>query len=580
MKGAMFAMGATMAVTLAACTTIPATEILVEFYASSTVRTRAEQIQIRVETQNGDAVLDRTDPVPAGGERLARVPVIPKGDDASRVVTVVGVLLDADGTAFATKRVVSRFTEDARRVVRVTFDEDCVDVDDCGQGRTCHNGACVGACFVPVSVDSKSSTDPTCGDCDVCTAGACEPATDGTRCGCEGDVCQAGSCAVEVPIRSVALGSKHSCALSRGGQVYCWGSNFSSELGQGVPAEELEQSWMPLPLDLPTDDARMLTSRGNTSCLLHFGREYSCWGTNQAGQFGDGEDSTTYSLPEPQYVATPQFVQQTFDLQTLSLGSGHGCTLAADARVWCWGLNSVGQLGRGTAPPMETDSREPVPEPMVIDGPWRVVDAGGEVHSCAIDAEGVLWCFGGNVAGQLGRGNGSPSPAVEPVPCDDPACPSAWDKLAVGYFHNCAIGTDESLWCWGGNTNGQVGDGTMGGERTDIVNVLPGMRWAFVATGRSQSCAIEAEHSDLYCWGGGGKGQLGTGTRLGSSSPVKVPSGAAPWTSMSLGDEHSCAVRADGSLWCWGNNEHGEVGVDPVERDAVVRPHRVCFPEE
>jgi alpha-tubulin suppressor-like RCC1 family protein len=171
----------------------------------------------------------------------------------------------------------------------------------------------------------------------------------------------------------------------------------------------------------------------------------------------------------------------------------------------------------------------------------------GYFHTCAIKQDGSLWCWGRNNYGQLG--DGTYSGKSTPVQIMS----SGVFSVALWLNHTCAVKIDGSLWCWGDNGYGQLGDGT-NTSRTTPVQITSGV--SSVALGGYHTCAVKIDGS-LWCWGDNGYGQLGDGTNTSKNTPVQITSGVS---SVALGEYHTCAVKTDGSLWCWGRNNYGQLG--------------------
>ena len=143
-------------------------------------------------------------------------------------------------------------------------------------------------------------------------------------------------------------------------------------------------------------------------------------------------------------------------------------------------------------------------------------------------------------------------------------CGIAGAKVSAGGYHTCAIKQDGSLWCWGDNDSGQLGDGTYSDKATPVQIMSSGV--SSVALGDLHTCAIKTDGS-LWCWGYNWYGQLGDGTNTSRNTPVQITSGVS---SVALGGYHTCAVKTDGSLWCWGNNSSGQLGDRSVRRNTPV----------
>jgi hypothetical protein len=190
----------------------------------------------------------------------------------------------------------------------------------------------------------------------------------------------------------------------------------------------------------------------------------------------------------------------------------------------------------------------------------------GSYHTCAIDTNGSLWCWGDNWYGQLGDGTN--------VGKDVPVQVSGtnWFSVSAGDGHTCGIKTDEILWCWGDNWYGQLGDGTNVGKNVPVE--VSGTNWVSVSAGGEHTCGIKT-NGTLWCWGRNNYGQLGDGTNVGKNAPVRVS--GTNWVSVSAGKYHTCGVKTDGTIWCWGRNNYGQLGDGSLLFLDRNVPTLVCF---
>jgi alpha-tubulin suppressor-like RCC1 family protein len=188
---------------------------------------------------------------------------------------------------------------------------------------------------------------------------------------------------------------------------------------------------------------------------------------------------------------------------------------------------------------------------------WLMVDS----HACGIDLDGRLWCWGRNSDGQLG--DGTKISSDEPVPTGGSA---TWRVAEVHGDGGCAIRDDDaSLWCWG-LPPGHPDAATM----LVPTPVRPGEAWTALATGPGHVCALRADAS-LWCWGDNGAGQLGDGTTTARELPARL--GTDTWASVACGWRHTCGVRSDGTMWCWGDNQAGQLGDGTAFRTTPVLVH-------
>jgi len=389
-------------------------------------------------------------------------------------------------------------------------------------------------------------------------------------------------------VTRVATGPNHACALSWGGAVRCWGRNDFGALGNGYG------SWIGLPDDgiAVRRGATRIAAGLDASCAVVEG-SLQCWGSNYDGLLGDGQASayrTTATLvPDlatgvADVVAGPRMAcallddgavkcwgrnsygelgdgsttDRTLPTAVVGLGSGvtaitatgmHACVLTAIGQVKCWGANFAGQLGDGT-----TENR---PTPVLVQdlGDVAIDIVAGTVHSCALLLAGKVKCWGDGSQGQIGNGSRSSSP----TPIQGPQFASAPLRLQVGGSTTCAIGSDDSLRCWGGNDLGQQGTGGVNDVLTPrrIPGFEAGARHA--APGIWSTCAARTDGT-VSCWGANWHGQLGDRSR---SAFVTATAVAGPMTTairLSTGDRHACALGNTGGLKCWGANTWGEVG--------------------
>jgi alpha-tubulin suppressor-like RCC1 family protein len=251
----------------------------------------------------------------------------------------------------------------------------------------------------------------------------------------------------------------------------------------------------------------------------------------------------------------------------VAAGAYHTCGIQLGNTLWCWGYNYYGQLGIGHGGWLN--------QPGEVAGPaagWTSVMAGG-FHSCATRKDGSLWCWGRNDSGQLGIGSWADQNRPEKV--TSPA-PAGWASVTGGAFHTCAIRTDSTLWCWGSSESGQLGLGnTTDQDLPQQVTTPAPAGWTSVTAGDDHTCATRTD-STLWCWGFDDAGQLGIGSKAQQDLPQQVTTPApAGWTSVAAGGDHTCALRTH-ALWCWGFNRYGQLGIGSTTNQA--RPRRVALP--
>jgi alpha-tubulin suppressor-like RCC1 family protein len=230
-----------------------------------------------------------------------------------------------------------------------------------------------------------------------------------------------------------------------------------------------------------------------------------------------------------------------------------GLAMAAAApppNAWAWGLNSDGELGNGTVTPYSGLST-PV---QVADIGGMVAVAGGDQHSLALKSDGTVWAWGNDGWGQLGNGTYARSTKPQQVPVL-----TGIVAIAAGSLHNLALKSDGTVWSWGFNYYGQVGNGTSGGNVLSPVNVNGLSGVTSVAAGGFTSYALKSDHT-VWAWGYDGQGELGNGSsdENAHSSPTKVRN-LSTATAVGAGTEHALAV-AGGNVYAWGDNQTSELG--------------------
>lgn len=335
-----------------------------------------------------------------------------------------------------------------------------------------------------------------------------------------------------------------------------------------------------------------LRARHNTTCAIAETGDVYCWGGNDYGQLGIG------SLGGPQ--VTPALVSGGHKFSALSLGETHTCGIAMTG-TFCWGSNSRGEGGNGSyGLPRATPTR-------VVGGDaFRIIDANGLIdlettgfgvcidvdcraHACALDLDGKASCWGSSVS----------SPAPRPVAatlrftafstsvgswcgiatdaltyCSDGPIGAAFDSpgfesISRGRSHSCGIVRSGDAYCWGANSNNQLGAPTstscflrlFGSYPCSPVPVLVagGHRFAQIsASNGGHTCAFSAA-MDIYCWGLDNAGQIGIGNFAPSGTPVRILSNQK-FASVSAGADYTCAVTVNGEGYCWGGNGSGQLG--------------------
>lgn len=308
----------------------------------------------------------------------------------------------------------------------------------------------------------------------------------------------------------------------------------------------------------PADDAGVVVAPGTTlvsagedhSCALRDGRVF-CWGLNSDGQLGIGSVSSVSSPTEVTTLPAPAL--------WMGAANEHTCALVAGGAVYCWGRADLGQLGNAAGGSSTSAPTTPV---MDLTSPLEV-DVGHR-HTCARASTGIVWCWGHNGYGQLGDGTMANSRSV-PVSTGLAAI-----DVDTGGQHTCAIVADRTLRCWGFDAYGQLGSGT--GDVNSPAMVLDITGVIAVSAGRRHTCAI-TESAGTFCWGAGDVGQLANGEPPASTfRPEAVVGLTEALVEIAAGGFHTCGRAASGAIYCWGENTSGQLGDGTTtERHAPVR---------
>lgn len=417
----------------------------------------------------------------------------------------------------------------------------------------------------------------------------------------------------ESSVVSVSSGASHTCAVDSIGKVYCWGNNDVGQLGDGTT----DNSFVPVEVDMTGDLSGKTVVNVSTgskyTCVLDIDGNVYCWGV----------------LLE-KVIASPSYIVLENPAVSLSVNNSNACALDNEGTVWCWGSNSVGQLGH---PGLE-DSLDPVEVNSKL-GDLKnkdIVDIkmGGN-HSCALDSSGDVFCWGSNNNGQVGTGKYTfadyglyPSEVVKKsglegkrisfITCSStstyavgkqgvsyfwgrpdldvveyshiPTLPESEISIDVnsivsfdaGVLHRCFLEADSSIYCWGKNGKGQLGNNSK--ENSDIPvevdksGVLKGKNITMLSAGHDHTCVLD-ENGKVYCWGGNNFGQLGNGHVQNSSFPVQVNTDGVlkgkTVKSVQCGSNHTCVLDSNGKTYCWGKNENMQLGDNtPINRSFPV----------
>jgi len=336
------------------------------------------------------------------------------------------------------------------------------------------------------------------------------------------------------------------------GRVSAWGFNYNGQLGNGtystIPRYGIYTAGTVSGLV-----ARAIAGGYNYSLALKGGGTVWSWGGNPYGELGDGTNTTS---------DTPVQVSGLSGVATIAGGYFHSLALKSDGTVWTWGYNSFGELGNGTYRNSNT--------PVQVSGLSGVMAiAGGGFHSLALKSDGTVWAWGNNGEAELGNGTYTtiaPYGSAKPVQVLGPGGVgylTGVTAIAAGGDHSLALKSDGTVWAWGNNGEGELGNGTNATSSAPVQVLGSGGEGYLagvtaIAAGGFHSLALKGDGT-VWAWGLNYSGQLGNGRNTASNTPVQV-NWISGVTAVAGGVLHSLALTTDGMVWAWGYNSFGELG--------------------
>jgi len=341
--------------------------------------------------------------------------------------------------------------------------------------------------------------------------------------------------------------------------LWAWGSNQFGQLGNVTATDQY------LPVQISgTGWASIVCGAYHTLGLKTDGSLWA-WGDNRFGQLGNG---TAISSTVPVQIGN------NTDWLAVACGEKYSVAIKNDGTLWSWGNNNFGQLGDGTQVDRDV--------PTQISGTGWAVIACGTNHTLAIKSDTTLWAWGNNESGQLGIGT--------EINKNTPAqiTGSGWSKVTAGLAHSVALKNDATVWAWGYDWDGEVGDGDNGYyQHRNLPVQLTGTGWTNISAGRSYTMALKTDGT-LWAWGSDNAGQLGDGNigawvsdvqygkRSGcagnrgwsagdgyTNNPKYVPTRIGTdnnWLAIAAGSDFAVVLKNDGALWAWGDNYSGQLG--------------------
>jgi hypothetical protein len=364
---------------------------------------------------------------------------------------------------------------------------------------------------------------------------------------------------------SLSVGDQYACALTSSRATYCWGATEPV-----ARVDRLETCRPPTGFEGPCTTTPQLNTAALPLARLttHWGRcgltddgEAYCWGENAIGR-----------------PVTPAKVPGSVRFATIEAG-GAACGLDANGVAYCWGYDVADNLG---APPTATCGTEPCspsPTPVLGNHVFRAISVGG-AHACALTVDGEAWCWGYNGDGQLGNGgvrvdyDGQRYHGEQtPVRVDTDV---AFETIEAGQFNTCALTAGGQAYCWGRNSDGQVGIGAQSPNESRPVPVTGGLAFVSISIGLRHTCGLTSDGT-AYCWGDNGATHADSRGSIGDGTTNQRPTPTAVSTSLrfvELGTRYftTCGRVASGRVYCWGNNYYGQLGIGSVSAAYSTTP--------
>jgi hypothetical protein len=380
-------------------------------------------------------------------------------------------------------------------------------------------------------------------------------------------------------------GAFHTCAIS-GGTTYCWGSNVTRQLGSTGPT-----TGTPMPVATGIGFAQLAGGGpgidspfpvGQTCAITPSGIVY-CWGNDNMRQLS-GNPGTENCRLSPSYSypcrATPGLTGGQGTVVSLTSGALHSCSVNTAGDAYCWGSNRFGELG--TATPVTTQCTVEGPSgaqapcsgtPLLVAGgiQFREISAGAS-FTCGLSTSNQAFCWGSNSNGQLG----TPTPSTtSPTPVAVTGG-TQLTQISSGTSHSCAVRADGRIVCWGAGGSGQLGNGGTSNSTTPV-QVASSLTFRSVTAGAAHTCALTTGGA-AYCWGNNTNGKLGVGPDVTQSSVPIAVSGGFTYSTLSAGVDHTCGIATPSNeVLCWGSRNQGQVGGTPLI-GAYFTPQRVPPP--
>jgi alpha-tubulin suppressor-like RCC1 family protein len=358
--------------------------------------------------------------------------------------------------------------------------------------------------------------------------------------------------------KQVSAGYRHNVAIKTDGTLWTWGNNNNGQLGTGLTTN------VSTPVTTSaggTNWKQVSAGNSHTSAIKTDGTLWT-WGNGTSGQLGRLSFGSIKSTPVTTFAGGTNWADTPTtnpeDLYTLSAGETHTAAIKTDGTLWIWGDGGNGRLGNAVT----TDVSTPVTT-FAGGTNWKQVSA-GVTHTAVIKTDGTLWLWGSGGDGNLGHANTNIFENIS-TPITTFAGGTDWKQVSASSFYTTAIKTDGTLWTWGYGDGGILGNALAGGRvSTPITTFAGGTNWKQVSSAQEHTAAIKTDGT-LWVWGNGAVGQLGNAFSPGGFAPISTPvttfAGGTNWKQVSAAYQHTSAIKTDGTLWTWGWDSFGQLGI-------------------
>jgi alpha-tubulin suppressor-like RCC1 family protein len=321
-------------------------------------------------------------------------------------------------------------------------------------------------------------------------------------------------------------------AIKTDGSLWGWGGNVLAYYPKVIHAQNTSNIIRPCIIDV--DNWGEVSAGASYSMAIKTDGTLWGWGRNGNGQLGDNTTTTRSQLVQ---------IGNLTDWSKVSAGDSHTMAIKTDGTLWSWGTGTSGQLGLESTTPSWTIDRGTN---------WATI-SGGATYTLAVKTDGTLWSWGNGLLGRLGTGNTTSRSSPTQI-----GTLTNWSSVSAGFGNNLALKTDGTMWGWGQNANGEIGDFTLTSRSSPVQVGLNASNWLSVSMGSNHGVGIKTDYT-IWSWGVNSSGQLGDGTTTSTSFPAQIGTGT-DWSKVSCGQNHTIAIKTDGTLWAWGGNSVGQLG--------------------